>query len=64
MHLHHELQRALAETKVGASSPPILTQPQEETDAPKIGRRVLHLLPHRPARRDGRATRALGARQH
>jgi hypothetical protein len=64
MHLHHELQRALADTKVGASSSPVLTQPHEQTVAPKVSRRVLRLLPHRPAPRDGRATPTLGTRQH
>jgi hypothetical protein len=59
MHLHHELQRALAATKVDAGSPPVLTPPDEQTGAPKTGRRALHLLPHRPARR---AMRTLGAR--
>jgi hypothetical protein len=62
MHLHHELQRALADTKISATTPPLPTQPNEQPYAPSISRRVLLLLPH-PARR-GRATRTLGARQH
>jgi hypothetical protein len=62
MHLHHELQRALADTKVSATTSPVPTQPNEQPLALTISRRVLLLLPHRPARRD-RGTRTLGAGQ-
>jgi hypothetical protein len=61
MHLHHELQRALADTKVSATTPPLSTQPEERPRALTISRRVLLL---RPARRDRRATRTLGAGRH
>jgi len=64
MHLHHELQRALADTKISATTPPPPTQPEEQPHARTISRRVLLRLPHRPARRDRRATRTLGAKQH
>ncbi len=62
MHLHHELQRALADTKISATTPPLPTRPEAQPPAPTISKRVLLLLSHRPARRDGRATRTLGAR--
>jgi hypothetical protein len=62
MHLHHELQRALADTKVSATTPPLPTQPNEQPLALTTSRRLLLLLPHRPARRD-RATRTLRAGQ-
>jgi hypothetical protein len=41
MHLHHELQRALADTKIGAGAPPVPTQPKNQPHAstgPRFGR--------------------------
>ena len=33
MHLHHELQRALADTKVGAGAPPLHKPPEDQPHA-------------------------------
>jgi hypothetical protein len=41
MHLHHELQRALADTRTGASTPPLPTTTEDETHgvtASQVGR--------------------------
>ena len=69
MHLHHELQRALADTKIDGTTPgpPFPARPDEhlhEQRAPAASWRALLHLPHRPNRQDGRASRTLGARQH
>jgi hypothetical protein len=33
MHLHHELQRALADTKLGPGGPPLRKQPEDQPHA-------------------------------
>ncbi len=38
MHLHHELQRALADTKIGAGGPPLRKQTEHQPDAVRFGR--------------------------
>ena len=60
MHLHHELQRALADTKIGATTAPLPARSEKQPDAeraPVVTRRVPLL---RLSRRERRPTGTLG----
>jgi hypothetical protein len=65
MHLHHELQRALADTKIGVTTAtPRLAKPPETPPRPeganKGTRSIRMLFGHRPAGRRGRTTGTVG----
>jgi hypothetical protein len=67
MHLHHELQRALADTKIDGTTPPFAAGLDEHQHAERTlaaNWRVLLHLPPRTTRQDGRASRTLRAGQH
>ena len=59
MHLHHELQRALADTKIGASAATLPAGAEEELppkNAPAVNRHIRFLLGHPRRRRQAWAT--------
>ena len=66
MHLHHELRRALADTKIDGTTTirrrPAAPEMRARPEQTNRGIRVL--FGHRRARRGGRSTGTLGAGQH